>query len=221
MPARKRTASPRRQSKADRPHQNGPVIPQRIHAEVERISAPTTSSGITSKVRMALDTVRRHPFICASVGLVGGFALGTAGALMVTAGAAIALSGAGLAATAQSTGLVILVLGMFARSQQAVGAALGVMLVGTLAGAVIGILGTLVTALGAACSILGTLSLVLSSLLAAGRLSHLAYQHREDIRLIVERIRAKIRPRQPALASANTLSTPAVTDMSMAISETR
>ncbi len=95
---------------------------------------------------------------------------------------------------------------MLGKSPHVAGAGLLIVLGGTLAGAVIGVPGVLVTAAGAACAVLATASVVLFSLLAAGRLSTLTYEHREAIQQLANRLRTKLGAGNPSAIAHPTAS---------------
>jgi hypothetical protein len=70
------------------------------------------------------------------------------------------------------------------------GACLGI--VGGLLGAAISVTGALVSALGAALGFAGTVVISVSALVAAARSAQLCWEHREDIKRLLTRVREKL-----------------------------
>jgi len=138
--------------------------------------------------------VAQNPYTSATIGAAaGGLAITTGGALAAV-GLSITTVGAGIMWGSVGIGLLS-TFGSIAgpkRNPKMAHAGACVAIVGGLVGATISVTGALVSALGAALAFAGTVVITVSALLAVARSAQLCWEHREEIKRLLAKIREKL-----------------------------
>jgi len=148
----------------------------------------------TDWVTKAQSFVAQNPYASATIGAASGGLAMTAGGALAAAGLSITAMGGGIVCGSAVVGLLACFGSMVGpnRNPETAYAGACFALVGGLLGATISVTGALVSALGVALGFAGTVVVSVSALAAAARSAQLCWEHREDIKRLLSKIREKL-----------------------------
>jgi hypothetical protein len=145
-------------------------------------------------VSKAQSFVAQNPYTSATIGAAAGGLAITTGAALAAAGLSITTLGGPIMCGSAVIGLLATFGSMVGpkRNPKTAYAGACLAIVGGLLGAAISVTGALVSALGAALGFAGTVVISVSALVAAARSAQLCWEHREDIKRLLTKVRVKL-----------------------------